>query len=102
VKLGGNHGNLPAGAKASVGARIAKANSRTSDLEFIIEELKAAGAISPRQLTVVVSAKGIKLTSAAHGRSERQGHQDGNGQRLERHAGEARGLGFDNLQPYGS
>jgi hypothetical protein len=60
VKLGGNHGNLPAGAKASVGARIAKANSRTSDLEFIIEELKAAGAISPRQLTVVVSAKGIK------------------------------------------
>ena len=43
--------NLPAvakaGAKASVAARIMKADNRASDLLPIIEELKAAGCLSP-------------------------------------------------------
>jgi hypothetical protein len=53
MRLGGDRGYLPAvakeGAKASVAARIAKANSRASDLAPIIEELKAAGAVSLRR-----------------------------------------------------
>jgi hypothetical protein len=68
-KLGGDRGNLPAvakaGAKASVAARIAKANNRTSDLLPIIEELKAAGAVSLRQIAAGLNDKGIK---AAWGR----------------------------------
>jgi DNA invertase Pin-like site-specific DNA recombinase len=63
-RLGGDRGNLPAvakeGAKASVVARIAKANNRASDLLPIIEELKAAGAVSLRQIAAGLNAKGIR------------------------------------------
>jgi DNA invertase Pin-like site-specific DNA recombinase len=63
-RLGGDRGNLPAvakdGAKASVAARIAKADNRTSDLLPIIEELKASGAVSLRQIAAGLNAKGIK------------------------------------------
>ena len=50
TRLGGDRGNLPAvakeGAKASVAARIVKANNRASDLAAISEEMKGAGAVS--------------------------------------------------------
>ena len=63
-RLGGDRGNLPAvakeGAKASVAARIAKAHSRASDLAPIIAELKAAGAVSLRQIAAGLNDKGIK------------------------------------------
>jgi DNA invertase Pin-like site-specific DNA recombinase len=63
-RLGGDRGNLPAvakeGAKASVVARIAKANNRASDLLPIIEELKAAGPVSLRQIAAGLNAKGIR------------------------------------------
>jgi DNA invertase Pin-like site-specific DNA recombinase len=63
-RLGGDRGNLPAvakeGAKASVAARIAKADNRASDLLPIIEELKAAGAVSLRQIAAGLNAKGIR------------------------------------------
>jgi DNA invertase Pin-like site-specific DNA recombinase len=63
-KLGGDRGNLPAvakeGAKASVAARIAKADNRALDLAPIIEELKAAGAVSLRQIAAGLNAKGIR------------------------------------------
>jgi hypothetical protein len=63
-RLGGDRGNLPTvakeGAEASVAVRIAKANNRTSDLLPIIEELRAAGAISLRQIAAGLNAKGIK------------------------------------------
>jgi hypothetical protein len=48
------------GARASVVARIKKAESRASDLAPIIEELKAAGAGSFRQIAAGLNAKGIK------------------------------------------
>jgi DNA invertase Pin-like site-specific DNA recombinase len=64
TRLGGDRGNLPAvakeGAKASVAARITKANNRTSDLLPIIEELKTSGAVSLRQVAAGLNAKGIK------------------------------------------
>jgi DNA invertase Pin-like site-specific DNA recombinase len=64
TSLGGDRGNLPAvakdGAKASVAARIAKANNRASDLAPIIEELKAAGAVSLRQIAAGLNGKGIR------------------------------------------
>jgi DNA invertase Pin-like site-specific DNA recombinase len=70
TQLGGDRGNLPAvakaGAKASVAARIAKANNRTSDLLPVIEELKASGAVSLRQIAAGLNAKGIK-TARGHG-----------------------------------
>jgi DNA invertase Pin-like site-specific DNA recombinase len=63
-RLGEGRGNLPAvakkGAKASVAARIAKANNRASDLLPIIEELKAAGAVSLRQIAAGLNEKGIR------------------------------------------
>jgi hypothetical protein len=63
-KLGGDRGNLPAvakaGARASVAARIMKAGSRASDLAPIIEELKAAGAVSLRQIAAGLNAKGVR------------------------------------------
>jgi DNA invertase Pin-like site-specific DNA recombinase len=50
-RLGADRGNLlavaKAGAKASVAARIAKANSRASDLLPIIDELKGSGRSQP-------------------------------------------------------
>jgi DNA invertase Pin-like site-specific DNA recombinase len=65
-KLGGDRGNLPAvakdGAKASVAARIAKANNRASDLAPIIEELKGSGAVSLRQIAAALNAREIKTT----------------------------------------
>jgi DNA invertase Pin-like site-specific DNA recombinase len=64
TQLGGDRGNLPAvakaGAKASVAARITKANNRASDLAPIIKELKAAGAVSLRQIATGLNAKGIR------------------------------------------
>jgi pyruvate/oxaloacetate carboxyltransferase len=48
------------GAKASVAARISKANNRASDLLPVIEELKAAGAVSLRQIAAGLNDKGIK------------------------------------------
>jgi len=63
-RLGGDRGNLPAvakdGARASVAARIAKADNRASDLLPIIEELKAAGAVSLRQIAAGLNGKGIR------------------------------------------
>ena len=63
-RLGGDRGNLPAvarnGARASVGARIEKADNRASALVPIIEGLKAAGAVSLRQIAAGLNAKGIK------------------------------------------
>jgi DNA invertase Pin-like site-specific DNA recombinase len=63
-RLGGDRGNLPAvakeGAKASVAARIVKANNRASDLLPIIEELKASGAVSLRQIAAGLNARGIE------------------------------------------
>jgi hypothetical protein len=53
-----------AGAKASVAARIAKADNRASDLLPIIEELKAAGAVSLRQIAAGLNAMGIKTARA--------------------------------------
>ena len=49
-----------AGAKASVAARIAKADNRTSDLLAIIEELKGAGAVALRHIAVGLNARGIR------------------------------------------
>jgi hypothetical protein len=43
-----------------VAARIAKANNRASDLLPIIEELKAAGAVSLRQIAAGLNEKGIR------------------------------------------
>jgi DNA invertase Pin-like site-specific DNA recombinase len=64
TRLGGDRGNLPAvakaGAKASVATRITKADNRASDLAPIIEELKAAGAVSLRQIADGLNTKGIK------------------------------------------
>jgi DNA invertase Pin-like site-specific DNA recombinase len=59
-RLGGDRGNLPTVAKASVAARIAKADNRASDLLPIIEELKAAGAVSLRQIAAGLNDKGIR------------------------------------------
>jgi DNA invertase Pin-like site-specific DNA recombinase len=63
-RLGGDRGNLPAvakeGAKASVAARIEKANNRASDLLPIIEELKASGAVSLRQIAAELNTRGIR------------------------------------------
>jgi DNA invertase Pin-like site-specific DNA recombinase len=64
TRLGGDRGNLPAvakdGAKASVAARIAKADGRASDLLPIIEELKASGAVSLRLIAAGLNDKGIR------------------------------------------
>jgi DNA invertase Pin-like site-specific DNA recombinase len=64
TRLGGDRGNLPAvakeGALASVAARIKKAESRASDLAPIIEELKASGAVSLRQIAAGLNSKGIR------------------------------------------
>jgi hypothetical protein len=64
TQLGGDRGNLPAvakiGAKASVATRVAKANNRASDLLPIIEELKAAGIVSLRQIAAKLNDKGIR------------------------------------------
>ena len=63
-RLGGDRGNLPAvakeGAKASIVARIVKATNRALDLAPIIEELKAAGAVSLRQIAAGLNDKGIR------------------------------------------
>jgi hypothetical protein len=40
--------------------RIAKANNRASDLAPIIKELRAAGAVSLRQIAAGLNAKGIR------------------------------------------
>jgi DNA invertase Pin-like site-specific DNA recombinase len=68
-RLGGDRGNLPAvakaGAVASVASRTAKADSRASDLAPIIEELKASGAVSLRQIAAGLNAKGIR-TARGH------------------------------------
>jgi hypothetical protein len=48
------------GAKASVAARIVKANNRASDLLPIIEELKASGAVSLRQIAAELNTRGIR------------------------------------------
>jgi DNA invertase Pin-like site-specific DNA recombinase len=61
TRLGGDRGNLPAvakdGAKASVAARIVKADNRASDLAPI---MRSAGAVSLRQIAAELNAKGIK------------------------------------------
>jgi DNA invertase Pin-like site-specific DNA recombinase len=63
-RLGGDRGNLPAvakdGARASVMTRVEKAGNRAADLAPIIEELRAAGAASLRQIATGLNAKGIK------------------------------------------
>jgi DNA invertase Pin-like site-specific DNA recombinase len=64
TRLGGDRGNLPAvakkGALASVAARIKKAESRASDLAPIIEELKASGSVSLRQIAAGLNSRGIR------------------------------------------
>jgi DNA invertase Pin-like site-specific DNA recombinase len=63
-KLGGNRGNLSGGGTkghvASLATRQAKARSRASDLAPVIEELKASGAVSLRQIAAGLNAKGIR------------------------------------------
>jgi DNA invertase Pin-like site-specific DNA recombinase len=63
-KLGGNRGNMSGGGTkghtASLATRQATARSRASDLAPIIEELKASGAVSLRQIAAGLNAKGIK------------------------------------------
>ncbi len=63
-KLGGNRGNLSVGGTkghvASLATRQAKARSRASDLAPVIEELKASGAVSLRQIAAGLNAKGIR------------------------------------------
>jgi DNA invertase Pin-like site-specific DNA recombinase len=67
-KLGGDRGNLPAvalqGRAISLAMRQAKAKSRAADLLPIllpiIEELKAAGAVSLRQIAAGLNSKGIR------------------------------------------
>ena len=77
-RLGGDRGNLPAvakdGAKASVAARIAKADNRASDLAA-----HHRGAEGRR----------CCFAPADRRRVECQGHQDGAGRRVERRAGSA-------------
>jgi DNA invertase Pin-like site-specific DNA recombinase len=70
-RLGGDRGNLPAVAKAG-----AKANNRTSDLLPIIEELKANGVVSLRQIAAGLNAKGIRT---AHGGTGAANRRDGAG-----------------------
>lgn len=63
-KLGGNRGNLAAvahkGRAISLATRQAKAQSRAADLAPIIEELRAAGAVSLRQIAAGLNAKEIR------------------------------------------
>jgi hypothetical protein len=47
-------------AEASVVACVKKADSRAADLAPIIEELKAAGAVSLRQIAAGLNTKGIR------------------------------------------
>jgi DNA invertase Pin-like site-specific DNA recombinase len=60
---GGNRGNLPVigdkGRIASLATRQAKAQDRAADLAPVIEELRAAGAVSLRQIAAGLNAKGI-------------------------------------------
>jgi DNA invertase Pin-like site-specific DNA recombinase len=62
-RLGGNRGNLPVigdkGRIASLATRQARAQSRVADLAPVIEELRAAGAVSLRQIAAGLNAKGI-------------------------------------------
>jgi len=63
-KLGGNRGNLSGGGTkghvASLTTRQARARSRAFDLAPVIDELKASGAVSLRQIAAGLNAKGIK------------------------------------------
>jgi DNA invertase Pin-like site-specific DNA recombinase len=63
-KLGGNRGNLSGGGTkghaASLATRQAQARSRASDLAPVIEELKASGAVSLRQIAAGLNARDIK------------------------------------------
>ena len=63
-RLGGDRGNLAdvgdKGRAASLVTRQAKAKSRVADLLPIIEELKAAGAVSLQRIAAGLNAKGIK------------------------------------------
>ena len=63
-KLGGNRGNLSGGGTkghaASLATRQARARGRASDLAPVIEELRASGAVSLRQIAAGLNARGIK------------------------------------------
>jgi DNA invertase Pin-like site-specific DNA recombinase len=63
-KLGGNRGNMSGGGTkghaASLATRQAKAKNRASELAPIIEELKASGAVTLRQIAAGLNARGIK------------------------------------------
>jgi DNA invertase Pin-like site-specific DNA recombinase len=61
AKLGnpGNLKNAEAGRVNGRAARTKKANDHTSDLLPIIEELKASGAVSLRQIAAGLNARGI-------------------------------------------
>jgi DNA invertase Pin-like site-specific DNA recombinase len=63
-RLGGDRGNLSGGGTkgyaASLATRQAKARSRASDLAPVIEELKASGAVSLRQIAAGLNARGIR------------------------------------------
>jgi DNA invertase Pin-like site-specific DNA recombinase len=63
-KLGGNRGNMSGGGTkghaASLATRQAKAKNRASDLAPVIEELKASGAVTLRQIAAGLNARGIK------------------------------------------
>jgi hypothetical protein len=62
AKLGnpGNLKNVEAGRVNGRAARTKTANGRASDLTPIIEELKASGAVSLRQIAAGLNARGIK------------------------------------------
>jgi len=63
TKLGGDRGNLPgvakAGAEASVAARRRKASVRLADLAPVIEDIRAGGAVSLRQIATELNVRGI-------------------------------------------
>jgi DNA invertase Pin-like site-specific DNA recombinase len=63
-KFGSTRGNLPVigdkGRAASLATRQAKAESRAAHLAPVIEELRASGAVSLRQIAERLNARGIR------------------------------------------
>jgi DNA invertase Pin-like site-specific DNA recombinase len=67
VQLGGDHGDrmkirtqADKGAAASVAVRQEKAGKRAADVLEVIEDIKAAGAVSLRQIAAGLNERGIK------------------------------------------
>ncbi len=69
VRLGGNRGNLPAvgnkGRAISVTVRSERAKRRARDLAPIIENIRATGATSSRQIAAALNARNIRTARGA-------------------------------------